>query len=201
MRAVATREDIEDLILEAAHRLLARRGYKRMTMDDLAKEVGIAKGTLYLHFPSKEELVLSHIDRLVAHLKSEMLEIARGAGAPAERVRRMLILRVMFRFDSVRHYAESLNDLLASIRPALQLRRERHFKEEAKIFAEVLREGWRGQSPGAADTFATAHALLLATNALLPYSLSPVELGRRSDVEKKVSLIADLLLCGLRLGK
>lgn len=201
MRAVATREDIEDLILDAADRLLARRGYKRMTMDDLAREVGIAKGTIYLHFPGKEDLVLSHIDRLVARLKAELVAIARGAEAPAERVRRMLILRVMFRFDSVRHYAESLNDLLASIRPALQVRRERHFKEEARIFAEVLREGWRGPPPAAADTSATAYALLLATNALLPYSLSPGELGRRSDVEKKVSRIADLLLCGLPLRK
>ena len=200
MRAVAAREDIEDLILDAAHRLLALRGYKRMTMDDLAREVGIAKGTLYLHFPSKEELVLSHIDRLVARLKSELLDIAGGAGTPAERVRRMLILRVMFRFDGVRNYAESLNDLLASIRPALQVRRERHFKEEAKIFAEVLRQGWHDNLP-AADTLTTAYALLLATNALLPYSLSPGELGRRSDVEKKVSRIADLLLRGLPLRK
>ena len=201
MRDVATREDVEDLILDAADRLLSLRGYKRMTMDDLAKEVGIAKGTLYLHFPSKEELVLSHIDRLVARLKSELLDIARGAGTPAERVRRMLILRVMFRFDGVRHYAESLYDLLASIRPSLQVRREQHFKEEAGIFAEVLREGWRGLPPDAAEMFATAYALLLATNALLPYSLSPGELGRRSDVEKKVSRIADLLLCGLPLRK
>lgn len=200
MRAVAAREDIEDLILDAAGRLLSLRGYKRMTMDDLAREVGIAKGTLYLHFSSKEELVLSHIDRLVARLKSELLDIARGAGTPAERVRRMLVLRVMFRFDGVRHYAESLNDLLSSIRPALQVRRERHFKEEARIFAEVLRQGWPDGLP-AADTSATAYALLLATNSLLPYSLSPGELGRRSDVEKKVSRIADLLLCGLPLRK
>ena len=113
----------------------------------------------------------------------------------------MLILRVMFRFDSVRHYAESLNDLLSSIRPALQVRRERHFREEAGIFAEVLREGWRGVQPADAETFATAYALLLATNALLPYSLSPGELGRRSEVEKNVSRIAGLLLCGLPLRK
>lgn len=199
MRVVAAREDIEDLILDAAHRLLARRGYKRMTMDDLAKEVGIAKGTLYLHFPSKEELVLSHIDRLVARLKSELLEIAGGGGPAAERLRRMLILRVMFRFDGVRRYAESLNDLLASIRPALQVRRERHFREEAEIFDAVLRDGWRGPLPPAAETSATAYALLLATNSLLPYSLSPGELGRRSGVEKKVSRIADLLLRGLPL--
>ena len=35
-------------------------------MDDLAREVGIGKGTIYLHFRSKEELALSHIDRIVS---------------------------------------------------------------------------------------------------------------------------------------
>jgi AcrR family transcriptional regulator len=55
MRDVAIRQDIKDLILDAADRLLNQFGYKKMTMDNLAREVGIAKGSLYLHFPGKEE--------------------------------------------------------------------------------------------------------------------------------------------------
>ena len=47
----------EEAILEAANRLLAEKGYQGMTMDDLASRVGIAKGSLYQHFRSKEELV------------------------------------------------------------------------------------------------------------------------------------------------
>lgn len=201
MRAIATREDIEDLILDAADRLLAKKGYQRMTMEDLAQEVGIAKGTIYLHFPSKEELVLSHIDRIIGRLKIELLVIAQSDDTPAERVRKMLILRVMFRFDSVQHYSESLNDLLSSIRSPLLARRERYFVEEARIFAEVLRQGQFEGTFVEADMLATAHALLLTTNALLPYNLSTGELGQRADVEKKVSRIADLLLNGLTLRK
>jgi TetR/AcrR family fatty acid metabolism transcriptional regulator len=64
MRDVARRQDIKDLILDAADRFLNQFGYKKMTMDNLAHEVGIAKGTLYLHFSGKEELVLAHIDRI-----------------------------------------------------------------------------------------------------------------------------------------
>ena len=41
----------KNLILDAADRLLNQFGYKKMTMDNLAQETGIAKGTLYLHFP------------------------------------------------------------------------------------------------------------------------------------------------------
>src|SRR5215210_3184555 len=137
MRSVATREDIRELILDAADRLLARYGYRKMTMDDLAQEVGIGKGTIYLHFPSKEEVVLSHVDRIVERLKVELQRIAGGGGAPAARLRRMLVARVMYRFDSVQHYSESLSDLLAALRPGLLARRRRHFEDEARVLAGV----------------------------------------------------------------
>ena len=75
MRAVAVREDIRDLILEAADRLLARYGYKKMTIDDLAQEVGVGKGTIYLHFSSKEEVALSRVDRMLERIKSELTKI------------------------------------------------------------------------------------------------------------------------------
>ena len=197
MRAIATREDIRDLILDAADRLLARYGYKKMTMEDLAQEVGIGKGTIYLHFPSKEEVVLSHVDRIVERLKVELLKVARGAGTPAERLRRMLVARVMFRFDSVQHYTESLNDLLAALRPGLLARRRRHFEEEAEVLAEVLREGRLGGDFDFEDAGSAARTLLTATNALLPYSLSARELGGRADLEAEAARVVDMLLGGL----
>ncbi len=200
MRTIAARENVRDLILDAADRLLARYGYKKMTMDDLAVEVGIGKGTLYLHFRSKEELALARVDRIIDQLTERLRDIA-GSDAPsATRIRRMLLERVMFRFDSVRHYTESLGDVLAAIRPALMVRHQGHFKQEAEIFTEVLREGRRDGELlfQDANATATARALLVATNALLPNSLSPRELGRRKDVEAEVTRIADLLTNGLK---
>ena len=47
----------------------------------------------------------------------------------------MLVERVLFRFDSVQHYSQSLNELLAHIRSPLLERRQRYFEEEARIFA------------------------------------------------------------------
>ena len=196
MRDVAVRQDIKDLILDAADRLLNQFGYKKMTMDNLAQEVGIAKGSLYLHFPSKEELVLAHIDRIVYRLLAKLQMIAHGDGSASERLREMLLTRVLFRFDNVQHYTESLSDLLADIRSSLLQRREKHFALEAKVFAHVLEEGKDG-SFDAEEIQSTTNAILLATNSLLPYSLSANELGRRKELEKKISKIADLILVGL----
>jgi AcrR family transcriptional regulator len=55
----------ENAILDAANALMARKGYDLMSMDDVAAEVGIAKGSLYRHFPSKEALAGATMVRLL----------------------------------------------------------------------------------------------------------------------------------------
>ena len=197
MRNNIQRESIRDEILDATDRLLARFGYKKMTIDDLAREVGIGKGTVYLHFSSKEEIALSHIDRIIERMKVRLKEISSADVSPDERLREMLLTRVLFRFDSVQHYTQSLNDLLADLRPRLLARRRRYFKDEAQLFAEVLQEGDKIKIFSVPDALKAAETLLLATNSLLPYSLNTKELGERSEIEERVRRLADLLLTGL----
>ena len=198
MAAIAPKEAVRESILDATDRLLARFGYRKMTVDDIALEAGIGKGTIYLHFSSKEEVVLSHVDRIVDRLKQQHLAvIARSKITAPERIRQMLLARVLFRFDSIQHYTQSLNDLLAALRPGLLARQARYFEEEAQLFAGVLAEGRASGEFQIDNDLATARALLEATNGLLPYSLSTTELGEREEVERRTSAIADLLLNGL----
>ena len=198
MAAIAPKEAVKDAILDATDRLLARYGYRKMTVEDIAVEAGIGKGTIYLHFASQEEVVLSHVDRIVDRLKQQHLGvIARSEITAPERIRQMLLARVLFRFDSIQHYTQSLNDLLSALRPGLLARRAKYFEEEAQIFAEVLAEGRASGEFQFTSEVATARALLEATNGLLPYSLSTNELGEREEVERRTSAIAALLLHGL----
>src|SRR5687768_7977907 len=141
MRDTFQTRTTRDAILDATDRLLARYGYKKMTIDDLAKEVGIGKGSVYLHFTSKEEIVLSHIDRIIEQLKGKLAAIAESEEKPEERLRKMLRTRVLHRFESVQHYTQNLNDLLAAIRPRFLARREKYFTEESRIFAAVVEAG------------------------------------------------------------
>jgi AcrR family transcriptional regulator len=198
MPVTESRLATRDAILEATDRLLARFGYRKMSMDDLAREARIGRRTIYLHFQSKEEVALASIDRVVERLVGALIAIARGADPADARLRAMLRTRVLFRFDSVRGYYQSLDDLFAALRPAYMARRDRYFEAEARLFAEVLEEGRRAGLFAFDEAIATGHTLLLATNSLLPYSLTARELGERRDVEAKVTRIADLLVGGLR---
>ena len=183
--------------MDATVRLLARYGYRKMTGEDIAKEVGVGKGTIYLHFKSKEEVVLSHVDRIVERVKERLWAIANSDDSAAVRIRLMLLTRVLFRFDSIQHYTQSLNDLLAALRPSLLARRAVYFDEEAQIFADVLNQGRDSQEFQFDDALSTAYGILHATNSLLPYSLSTTELGEREEVKEKATVIADLILSGL----
>jgi AcrR family transcriptional regulator len=56
----------EEAILDAVNKLLSEKGFDLMTMDDVADEVGVAKGSLYKHFSSKEKLAAAAMSRLLA---------------------------------------------------------------------------------------------------------------------------------------
>ena len=73
----------EDALLDAVNVLLAKKGFDLMTMDDVAAEVGIAKGSLYKHFASKESLAAAALCRMTR----DTIAIVTARNAPAhERV-------------------------------------------------------------------------------------------------------------------
>jgi AcrR family transcriptional regulator len=197
MRDAVPGRDVRSAILDATDLLLSKYGYKKMTIDDLAAEAGIGKGSVYLHFSSKEEIVLSHVDRIIERLKSKLADLAASERPAVERLHAMLLVRVLHRFDSVQHYTQSLNDLLAGVRPALLERRKRYFEEESRIIERVVAAGQQAGEIKPGDPLEFARTLLLATNSLLPFSLTTKDLGERPEIAKKVSDLADVLLHGI----
>lgn len=198
MRDGVPAENTREAILDAAERMLAKSGYKKMTIEDLAREVGIGKGSIYLHFASKEEIALSHIDRIIARIKARLHNIARKQEDVEKRLADMLCERVLFRFDSVQHYSHGLDEMLGHLRAKLLERRKRHFDEEARILADVINEGQSAGKFCKGDALDLARSLVTATNSLLPFSLSVYEFGDRNEIAERARKTATLLIRGLR---
>ncbi len=196
----SNRRDVRNEILLAADRLLGRNGYKKMTIDDLAREARIGKGSVYLHFQSKEEIALAHVDSIVDRVKTRLREIEDTDEPAAERLIAMLTARVMIRFDSVQHYSQSLSEMLASFRAKLLERRRTHFTEEAAILARIVADGIKKGEFTDCEPSSTADALITATNSLLPYSLSTRELGERSEIELRAITVAGMMVRGITIS-
>jgi TetR/AcrR family transcriptional regulator, regulator of autoinduction and epiphytic fitness len=79
----------EQAILGSTNRLLAQKGYDSMAMDDIAADVGIAKGSLYKHFSSKEELAAAVMINLLRRTR-EKLDSTVTESDPLKRIRSML---------------------------------------------------------------------------------------------------------------
>jgi len=82
-----------DQILEAAARRFALYGFRRTVMDDIARDAGIAKGSIYLHAASKEDLFVQTVrreQRLMAEAAREAVEGAAPREAIQALVHRML---------------------------------------------------------------------------------------------------------------
>lgn len=78
----------EDAIVAAVNRLLAEKGFEAMTVDEVAAEVGIAKASLYKHFPSKEDLAAAAMVKVMQRAQAFLDALQARAGlTPLQRLR------------------------------------------------------------------------------------------------------------------
>lgn len=76
----------EEAIVLAVNRLLAEKGFDAMTVDEVAAEVGIAKASLYKHFPGKEDLACAAMVRVMRRAQ-DYLKSLPGALQPIDKLR------------------------------------------------------------------------------------------------------------------
>lgn len=83
-------------VLDAAAELLVRWGYQRVTIEDVARHVGIGKGTVYLHFRTKDALFLTVLLRAHRHVIEAMADrmLADPAEALPSRMMRLTYLQL-----------------------------------------------------------------------------------------------------------
>src|SRR5579884_2092561 len=92
----------EDLILQAAEDVFIEKGYYNASMDEIAARVGIAKGTLYLHFACKEDMVVALLKRKLQAFKEKIESISNEEGTARDKL--VAILRIMYTDVVSSHY-------------------------------------------------------------------------------------------------
>jgi AcrR family transcriptional regulator len=79
-------------ILAAAREVLGRRGLAELTMEEIAAAAGVAKGTLYLYFRSKDELIQALLTQVGELMLRDIEAIVKASGSPPEKIRRVASL-------------------------------------------------------------------------------------------------------------
>lgn len=193
-------------LLDAALELFVEKGFAATRSEEVARRAGVSKGTLYLYFPSKEELLKAVIQQFLAE---RIVEGARRAdafdqeGASTPEVMENLLSE----------WWMQVYDSPASGVFKLVIAEARNFPDIARFYAErvivpgtelcvrLLRRGMQRGEFGEVDVEAAAHSILmpLVMLCVLKHSLVPCGISKSlgSDAESTIRTHLRLVLNGL----
>jgi AcrR family transcriptional regulator len=135
-------------ILVAAQRLVRSRGVEAVTMEEIAAAAGVAKGTVYLYFHGKEDLVQALITQVGEHMLADIEAAIKGNAAPLEKIQRVaaLLLEYLIRERSL--FPAYARDLRRGGKGAaegywrhLQEMEEKFVTMVTRVFAEGIESG------------------------------------------------------------
>jgi AcrR family transcriptional regulator len=90
-------------ILAAARRLMSQKGLDSLTMEEIAQAAGVAKGTLYLYFQSKDELIQALLTQVGEAMALDLEAVLASPESPPDKLRRAATLLL--------HYVEQEREL------------------------------------------------------------------------------------------
>lgn len=198
VRATAARRTADDkraTILGAALKLFGQYGFRRTSIDDIAREAGIAKGTVYLYVETKEALFRALSQSLVDQMLESARQAAAADGTLAERLFAVLDAKFGFFYDLLRgspHAVELLDskgrlcaDLFAASDAA-------YARILTKLVADAARRG--AIAPKRVDLTAADVADLLMSGA---HGIATPDIADAALLRKKLAALVRVVVAGI----
>ena len=189
-------------IQEAAIRVISRKGMASATMQEIAEEAGVAKGTIYLYFRDREELVEKTFETAIGELHKQVDAALESEGSFEQRLRAMTTAKLAF-FNQNREFFRLYHALKMPEGSASQQRRQKRncqpqFQARVERLARALKEAMDAGEIRPLDPKRLALILIETSTAIVLERLNeetpPPESG---DVE----LIVSTLLRGIAIPK
>jgi AcrR family transcriptional regulator len=183
-------------ILQAARKVFAEKGYNETSVEAIAREAGLAKGTLYLYYHSKSEIYWAALKNGLTALAEEIRSRVQAAGTIEDKIRAFMETKIAYferNHDFFRiYYAESGNLVK---HPAYS---HEHFQDlylqQMSVLMAALKEAVKRRAIRKARVEAAAFAILDITRGAILHRL----LGwSKTSIQEDVSVLFDLIWKGL----
>ena len=187
--------DKRERILAAAVRVFAKSGFFDARVSDVAKAAGVADGTIYLYFTSKEHLLVSlfedRVDKLLGFMQNDLGKI----GSAKDKLRRVIEVQLGL-LEGERDLAEVITVIVRQSSRLLKEYATPKFSAYLDAIARVVAEG---QASGEFRTDVSPGLVARATFGALDGVTFTWALGRAEEgaLVRAASQIADILLRGL----
>lgn len=141
MRIVKEAEERKNEILDAAGTLFAQKGFDGTSTADILEKVGIARGTLYYHFKSKEDIMDALIQRTTSQLLGTAKEIASDKDVPV--MERIIAVVLSLNISSGNATGKAMLEHIHSPQNALMHEkiRDSMIGGVTPILTEIIKEG------------------------------------------------------------
>ena len=192
-RALARREAARERILRAAHALVARGGFGAAQMAAVAKEAGVATGTVYRHFPSKADL-FAEVFRSVSQREVDAARAAAAAAPRGTATGRLEAAIETFARRALRARRQAWALLAEPVDPAVEAERLVFRRAHAAHFAAILADGIASGELPDQDADLVGAALVGALGEALVGPLSPV-VPQRDPSDPDVLVAALVTFC------
>lgn len=157
--------DVETMIVEKAQAIFARYGFRKTTMDDIARAMNKGKSTLYHYFPSKEALFTTVIEREVKELKTEIHQALAGEKTPPAKLRTYILTR-MHAFKRLANLYQAFADEYLENYRFIEKIRTSYDEYERMIVSNILHEGVQTGLFAISDLDLIAHVIVVASKGL-----------------------------------
>jgi TetR/AcrR family transcriptional regulator, regulator of autoinduction and epiphytic fitness len=178
-------------ILDAALRVFGQYGYRRTSMDDIAREAEIGKGTIYLSFASKEEVFQALSQRLAQRMLAGAEAASHRPGTTADRLTAMHAAWFGTYAETIRHspHADELLDAKHRLSADLVADAASRYKQLVRdVLAEAAAAGELDLEPAGLTADTTAELLIASARGLESTAASPAAYRRYLDALVRVMI-------------
>lgn len=183
------------LILQAAADLFAEFGYEKTTLDEIALNAGIGKGSIYLEFDGKEAILFALILQNKRAQMAQMQRIAERWDKPAlELLKAMLIQNIGVVFETVKRNRRSPEEMAANrerVRSLLKPFLDGRLALVSRLLQRAIEEGTVDSDT---DTEKVAQLIMLAMRGVLPPYVAS---DTRLKLQNRAAELLELLFNGL----
>ena len=187
------KKEKREVILQASWKLIHQYGYQKTTIEDIARGAGIAKGTIYLYFKSKSEIMLALVDMTNLRIADEQDQIAAKNNPPAEKLRACLKHRVMTLFDIINRHPHG-EEMVTSLLPDIVHRLDWYVTRNGELLGKIIEEGCADGVFDVAEPRETGQLLARLFEHLTP---PYYRFDSRKSLEQFTDHLLDLLSTGL----
>jgi TetR/AcrR family transcriptional regulator len=180
-------------LLDAVLHVFSEQGVQGLTMDNVALEAGVAKGTLYSYFENKEQLLKTAIDAGIAPLIDELTQLLESDLSPIEKLQNLTLQHLAY-CDEHKNFFRILVHDRQAVQDRMQRYRNGPYNDFLQRTARVISAGIKDGSLRHANPLFVASMLIESNIAIIHRRLQSDHPG---PVEKDAAAISNVFLFGI----